>query len=60
MRNKLRNLMGVALVLAGALLLIVAYLAGWTGHNLVLLTGLLIIIIGIFLHVKLIKSGEKY
>ena len=52
--------MGVALVLAGALLLIVAYLAGWTGHNLVLLTGLLIIVIGIFLHVKLIKSGEKY
>ncbi len=52
--------MGVALVLAGALLLIVGYLVGWTESNLVLLTGLLIIVIGISLHVKLTKSGGKY
>ena len=52
--------MGVALVLTGALLLIAAYLAGWTTSNLVLLAGLLMIIIGIYLHVKLTKLGEKY
>ena len=60
MNNSLKQLIGVALVMAGALFLIVAYLLGWTSSNLVLLLGLLIIIIGVILHVKLAKSGEKY
>ena len=51
---------GVALVIAGALFLIVAFLAGWTSSNLVLLFGLIIILIGLFLHVKYAKTGEKY
>jgi hypothetical protein len=51
---------GVALVIAGALFLIVAFLAGWTSSNLVLLFGLIIIFIGLILHVKYAKSGEKY
>ena len=51
---------GVALVVAGALLLIVSKIMGWTSNNLVLLTGLIIIIIGIVVHIKLIKSAEKY
>ena len=58
--NNIRQLTGVALVIIGALFLILAYLAGWTSSNLVLLGGLLIIIIGIILHVKLTKSGQKY
>ena len=53
-------MLGVALVIIGALFLIVAYLLGWTSSNLVLLIGLIIIILGIILHVKLTKSGEKY
>ena len=44
----------------GALFLIIAYLSGWTTSNLVLLLGLIIIIIGLVLHVKYAKSGEKY
>ena len=51
---------GVALVVAGAILLIVSKIVGWTSNNLVLLTGLIIIIIGAALHVKHIKSAEKY
>jgi hypothetical protein len=51
---------GVALVIAGALFLIVAFLAGWTSSNFVLLLGLIITLIGLFLHVKYAKSGEKY
>jgi len=58
--NNIRPLLGVALVMAGALFLIVAYLLGWTSNNLMLVSGLLIIVIGIILHVKLTKSGEKY
>ena len=58
--NNIRQLTGVALVIIGALFLIIAYLAGWTSSNIVLLIGLIIIIIGIIMHVKLTKSGEKY
>ena len=58
--EKYTSAIGVALVVAGALLLMVGKIAGWTSSNLMLLTGLIIIIIGIILHVKLSKSGEKY
>ena len=51
---------GVALVVAGALLLIVSKIAGWTSSNLVLLSGLALIVLGVILHVKHIKSAEKY
>ena len=55
-----RQLIGVALVITGALFLIVAFWAGWTSNNLVLLLGLIIMLIGLFLHVKYAKTGEKY
>jgi hypothetical protein len=51
---------GIALVTAGALLLIVSYLVGWTSNNMVLLSGLFIIIIGVVGYVKQQKKGEKY
>ena len=60
MKDLLNTYLGVALVLAGALLLIVSYLAGLTRYNLVLLTGLIIIILGTVLHVRHQKKGEKY
>ena len=56
----IKSYIGVALVVAGALLLIVSKIVGWTSSNLVLLIGLIIIIIGTVLHVKQIKSSEKY
>ncbi len=54
------NPIGLALVLAGAILLIVAYLVGWTSSNLVLLAGWLMIIIGAYLHIRQQKRQEKY
>ncbi len=54
------NPIGLALVLAGAILLIVAYLVGWTSSNLVLLAGWLMIIIGAYLHIRQQKKREKY
>ena len=60
MKSFIGQLIGLALVLAGAVLLIVCYLMGLTMNNLVLLSGLLIIIIGVVLHVKGQKKGEKY
>ena len=54
------NPIGLALVLAGAILLIVAYLVGWTSSNLVLLAGWLMIVIGTYLHIRQQKKREKY
>ena len=51
---------GMALVLAGALLLIVSYLTGWTSSNIVLIGGFLLVFVGVVLHVILTKSAEKY
>ena len=54
------NPIGLALVLAGAILLIVAYLVGWTSSNMVLLAGWLMIVIGAYLHIRQQKKREKY
>jgi membrane-bound ClpP family serine protease len=59
-KGLLNAYLGVALVLAGALLLIVSFLVGFTRYNLVLLTGLIIIVLGAVLHVRQQKRGEKY
>ena len=56
----IKQYIGIALVVAGALLLIVSYIAGWTSSNIVLLIGLILILLGVVWHVKHIKSGEKY
>ena len=60
MMSGLRSYMGVALILVGALLLIVGYIAGWTSSNLVLLAGLILIIIGAVQHIRQQKKNEKY
>ena len=56
----IKTFIGRALVVTGALLLIIAYLAGWTSSNIVLLFALIIMFIGLILHVKYAKSTEKY
>jgi membrane-bound ClpP family serine protease len=57
---KRNNPIGLALVLAGAILLMVSYLAGWTSSNLVLLSGFLMIVIGVIWHIRQQKRREKY
>ena len=47
-------------MVAGALLLMVSKIVGWTSSNLVLLGGLALIVLGVILYVKHIKSTEKY
>ena len=55
----IKQYIGIALVVAGALLLLISKIVGWTSSNLVLLSGLALIVLGVILHVKLIKSAEK-
>ena len=57
--NHLKHI-GMALVLTGAILLIVAGMTGWTGANWLLLIPLIIIVVGIVCYVLAIKKGEKY
>jgi general stress protein CsbA len=56
----IKSYLGVALIVVGALLLGVGFLVGWTSSNLVLLIGLIIIVLGAFLHVRQQKKEEKY
>ena len=56
----IKTYLGVALIVVGALLLGIGFIAGLTSNNFVLLGGLLMIIIGVVLHVKQQKKGEKY
>ena len=55
----LRQYSGVALMVVGALLLVVCYVAHWQS-NAELLTGLALVVVGYFLHIWLQKRAEKY
>jgi uncharacterized membrane protein len=56
----LKTYLGVALVIIGALLLMVGYVAGWTSSNLFLLAGWILILLGAVAHIKHLKRSEKY
>ena len=58
--NNIRQLTGVALVIIGALLLIVGYMAGFTSSNLFLLGSFILILVGAVTHIKQLKKSEKY
>ena len=53
-------LLPLCLILAGAILLIVSSLTSLASFNLVLLSALIIIILGVVLYVRQQKSREKY
>ena len=50
---------GVALIIIGAILLLVCKLAGWQS-NTELLIGLICVVLGYFMHLWLQKRGQKY
>ena len=57
--NVLKQYGGLALILIGAILLVVCYVARCES-NTELLIGLTLIVLGFLLHIKLQKRGEKY
>ena len=57
--NEWKNLIGLALILIGAILLVVCFVFKWQS-NTELLIGLSFIIIGYILHLWLLKRAEKY
>ena len=59
MNQLVKQYLGLALILIGAILLVVCRLAGWQS-NTQLIISLSIIILGYFLHLWLQKRGQKY
>ena len=59
MDTPLKNYLGLALIVVGAVLLVVCYVVRWQS-NAELLIGLLLIILGYFLHIWMQKCSEKY
>jgi glucose uptake protein GlcU len=57
--NEWKYLIGLALILIGAILLVVCFVFEWQS-NTELILGLSFIIIGYILHLWLLKRAEKY
>ena len=51
---------GLALTFVGVSLLAVSYPTGLSHFNTILLLGLLLVVIGIVVHVWMLKKAEKY
>ena len=60
MAKRWKKHVGMALVLAGVILLIVSFVAGWTHINGLMLTAWLCVVLGVVVHVWNQKKQSKY
>ena len=58
--NSRATYLGIALIVVGALTLVVTRIDSLSNHNWLLLTGLLLIVAGIVLHIRGIKRESNY
>ncbi len=54
------SIIGIAIAITGALLLVTSHFAGWTNVNAIQITGLALIVVGISAHVALLKHESDY
>ena len=59
-KNNRTTYLGIALIVVGALTLVVTRIDSLSNHNWLLLTGLLLIVAGIVLHIRGIKRESNY
>ena len=59
-KNNRTTFLGIALIVVGALTLVVTRIDSLSNHNWLLLTGLLLIVAGIVLHIRGIKRESNY
>ena len=57
---KIKQYAGVTLIASGTLVLVLTRIPSWGGSNTLLLTGLLLIVAGIWQHTRSIKHESKY
>ena len=60
MKIKISEDFGLYNVYAGVLLFVFCYFSGWTRYNFLLLTGLLLVIVGIVIYVIAQKHNSRY
>ncbi|RRD01884.1 hypothetical protein [Prevotella sp. OH937_COT-195] len=61
MKNLLKKIkphIGMGFVYAGTLLLLSSFLLGWTSSNVPLFVSIFLVIVGVGIHVALIKSSD--
>lgn len=58
--DKIKHYAGVFLILLGVLALVLTRIASLSGNNMLLLTGLLLIVAGIIVHIRSIKHESRY
>ena len=58
--KKLAPFIGIILIIIGTLVLVGTHFCNLDSHNWLLLSGLLLIVAGCLLHIRLIKRQEKY
>jgi len=59
-KNNRTTYLGIAFIVVGALTLVVTRIDSLSNHNWLLLTGLLLIVAGIVLHIRGIKRESNY
>ncbi|MBQ5982792.1 MAG: hypothetical protein IJL54_11555 [Prevotella sp.] len=58
--KKLLKYLGLPLVFVGLLWLVICFLAGWTNSNALLITGVILIAVGIITYVMKMKNESNY
>ena len=58
--KKLLKYLGLPLVFVGLLWLVICFLAGWTNSNALLITGVILIVVGIITYVMKMKNESNY
>lgn len=58
--DKIKHYAGLILIILGVLALVLTRIASLSGNNILLLTGLLLIVAGIIVHIRSIKHESRY
>jgi uncharacterized membrane protein HdeD (DUF308 family) len=58
--KKYKDLLGIALVIIGVLVLVISFLTGLDNYNIILFSGLILIVGGIIMHIMTMKRESKY
>jgi uncharacterized membrane protein HdeD (DUF308 family) len=58
--DKIKYYAGLFLIILGVLVLVLTRIASLSGNNILLLTGLLLIVAGIIVHIRSIKHESRY
>lgn len=59
MKKYIRHI-GLAMIYLGVFVLLLSFVCGWTRSNAVLFPPLFLVVVGLILHVRMLKKESKY